>query len=106
VIHVTKKRVAGPKPNQRRKGEEVTIGCVIKITPKSKWRQIPELTMKCPDTCMRRWGTRWWTAVCITVRRCDMPRNLSRQKKLNDHMVLAQGAANLMQRLARLPATP
>lgn len=34
MIHVTKRRVAGPKPNQRRKSEEMTIGCVIKITPK------------------------------------------------------------------------
>ena len=30
------------------------------------------LTMKCRNACTRRWGTRWWTAVCITVRRCDM----------------------------------
>ena len=30
------------------------------------------LTMKCRNACTRRWGTRWWTAVSIIVRRCDM----------------------------------
>jgi site-specific DNA recombinase len=37
-----------------------------------RWRRTPGLTMKCPNARMRRWGTRWWTAVCITVRCCDM----------------------------------
>src|SRR5207245_1917722 len=36
-----------------------------------RWHQIPRSTMKYPNACMRHWGMRWWTAVCITVRRCN-----------------------------------
>src|SRR5262252_6194349 len=38
-----------------------------------KLRRTPGLTMMCPNACTRRWDTRWWTAVCITARRCDNP---------------------------------
>ncbi len=41
-----------------------------------RWRQILGSTMKCPNACTRRWGTRWWTAVCITVKHCDMHSDL------------------------------
>jgi hypothetical protein len=35
-------------------------------------RPIPGSTMNCTNAYMRRLATKWWTAACITVRRCDI----------------------------------
>ena len=41
----------------------------------SRWRRTRGSTTKCRNECTRRWDTRSWTAVCITVRRCKtLPR--------------------------------
>jgi Acetyltransferase (GNAT) family len=37
-----------------------------------RWHRTPGSTMRCRNACMRRWGMRWWTAVCTTVSRCDI----------------------------------